>query len=192
MLYEVHFNVTLLSLAYQNTWPKSMWGEKRSILWRYLLNDNGSEHYGFRDSSRSRRPSRLLHLSSAALLLSTKSADEESSLPTFTFVIPVRHNDQHAFLQPSESTLRKLRHRRETAKSAYPECSSLAAAARWSRWVRAFQTASRRGRGSRWSAASPWRSCCGTWAAGSETHSHELDIPKRGERLVNYFCGILM
>ena len=34
----------------------------------------------------------LSYLSKAPLLLSTKSADEESSFPTFTFVIPVQHN----------------------------------------------------------------------------------------------------
>lgn len=33
----------------------------------------------------------LSYLSRAPLLLSTKSAEEESSFPTFTFVIPVRH-----------------------------------------------------------------------------------------------------
>ncbi|TNN79854.1 hypothetical protein EYF80_009891 [Liparis tanakae] len=71
-----------------------------------------------------------LELSDIRVLEKRRSADEESSLPTFIFVIPVRHNDQQAFLQLSESTSQKLRHRRETATSAYPECSSLAAAAR--------------------------------------------------------------
>lgn len=33
------------------------------------------------------------HLSKAPLLLSTKSVEEESSFPTFTFVIPVQHNN---------------------------------------------------------------------------------------------------
>lgn len=55
------------------------------------------------------------------------------------------------------------------AQPAYPGCFSPGAAAQCSRLVHVFPRASRRGPGSRWSAAAPWRSCCGTWTARSET-----------------------
>lgn len=79
-----------------------------------------------------------------------------------------KKKQKHTFLNNDDGGFQLLGRHGE-AQPTYPGCFSPAAAARCSRLVHVSPRASRRGPGSRWSAASPWRSCCGTWTAWSET-----------------------
>lgn len=130
-----------------------------TTLWRYLETHKTNNHTSHSVTAEV-TTSLFFYLSKAPRLLSRKSAEEESSFPTFTFVIPVPPNTQ---------SYRQINKDMYEVKAGYhyPECFSLGVEGRLVHLVHVFQRVSRRGLRSRWSVVGLSSACYGTWAVRS-------------------------